>query len=159
MAVDGDGQFLGADVVEVIDELLLVGRISDVVEGVRTSRNDPLYRKLVSSGTRALVWSRVRQKPADANTPLRAYRPSALVQLLQFIPEGAATPNLHISAISRALPLRIREVQVRSIPRRGSEAAGSTWGKSRKSLPSKRFVVFCATAAREWVLAPWRRVD
>ena len=149
LAIDGDGQFRGQDVARVVRTLF--DDQVEVVEGVRVGRDDPFFRKWVSLCTRILIWSRSKQWPKDANTPLRAYRPSTLSQLLDAIPTGAATPNLLISATCRRWGTPILEVQVASIPRRGSTAEGSTWGARRRSIPSRRFVSFCAQATREWV--------
>jgi len=148
VALDGDGQFVGSDVDAVVATLF--DTHADVVEGVRRSRNDPLYRQAVSAVTRSLVWSRSRRWPADANTPLRVYQPSVLEALLAQIPDSASTPNLLISALCRQTEVNVTEVPVRSIPRRGSDQQGSTWKAKSKSLPSKRFVKFCTQAAREW---------
>ena len=148
VALDGDGQFIGSDVNSVVATLF--SSHAAVVEGVRQSRNDPLYRQAVSAITRTLVWTRARKWPTDANTPLRAYQPEILETLLNQIPDSASTPNLLISALCRQVEMKIVEVPVRSIPRRGSDQQGSTWKAKRKSLPSKRFVNFCTQAAREW---------
>ena len=157
VALDGDGQFVGSDVASVVEKLLTSQ--ADVVEGVRRERNDPLYRRGVSAATRGLVWARTRQHPADANTPLRAYGPIVLSQLLAVLPPLASTPNLLISAICRRSGLRIMEIPVRSIPRRGSDQQGSTWKNRSKSLPSRRFVDFCTNATREWVSATAVPID
>lgn len=149
VAVDSDGQFLGQDVASVVETLL--SRSADVVEGVRTERRDPSYRTLVSQATRVLVWTRARALPADANTPLRAYRPAVLEQLLGAIPAQASTPNLLISAECRRRGLEVVEVPVASIVRTGSVIGGTTWGNRWKTLPSRRFIVFCAKATREWL--------
>lgn len=148
VAVDGDGQFSGAGIAHAL-EAFDKGE-ADVVEGVRNSRNDPLYRRLVSLATRALVWSKCGRVPPDANTPLRIYRSDILARLLADVPSTSPVPNLVISSLSRQRRLRIVYAQVESMPRRGKESTGSTWGKSRKSLPSKRFVAFCVSAVRSW---------
>lgn len=155
IAVDGDGQFLGEDVCQIMKILEDSG--ADVVEGVRTNRDDPLYRRLVSLATRMLVATRARVLPSDANTPLRAYRTQALVSILSGLSDQPTTPNLTISALCRRWRLRIIEIPVRSISRRGSDPQGNTWGQTRKHLPNRRFVVFCVRAAREWVAIPVRR--
>lgn len=149
VAIDGDGQFVGADVRRVVDALL--SGTAQVVEGVRTSRSDAAYRRLTSEVTRGLVWTRSRTLPADANTPLRAYRPAALARLLERVPPDAMTPNLIISALCRRWRIPLVEVPVLSQPRRGASAEGTTWGARRASLPSRRFVGFCVKAAGEWV--------
>ncbi|CAB5000987.1 unannotated protein [freshwater metagenome] len=152
VAVDGDGQFRGADVALALAALL--DGAADVVEGVRVLRRGPSYRRAVSRATQALVWTRARSWPGDANTPLRVYRRGTLTTLLDVIPSTAATPNLLISAACRRLGLAIEEVEVMSLPRRGTDSTGSTWGASRPSLPSRRFVAFCALSVREWARTP-----
>lgn len=155
VAIDGDGQFIGNDVRRVVDTLTSDSRL-DVVEGVRTSRNDPFYRQATSSVTRLLVWSRCRRWPSDANTPLRAYRPEVLASLLEVVPDDSSTPNLIFSAMSRRWHLRLAEVRVASIPRRGSVSSGSTWGSGSLNLPTKRFIKFCGRASVEWFTTPMR---
>lgn len=150
LAVDGDGQFLGEDIRLIVETLEDSG--AAIVEGVRTKRSDPPYRRLISVMTRILVASKTREFPADANTPLRAYRKEELTDLLEAIPNQAATPNLIISVLCRKWRLAIVEVPVLSIPRRGSHPGGSTWGNSRQCLPNKRLVRFCVDAARAWTV-------
>jgi dolichol-phosphate mannosyltransferase len=152
VAVDGDGQFYGSDIRSIVDQL--VAGDADVIEGVRNGRDDPLFRRATSWTTRALVQMRAHARPIDANTPLRVYRPRTLARLLTVVPSDAMTPNLMISALCRRWGLTILEIPVASIPRRGGDAAGSTWRARRKSLPSKRFVQFCAQAGRQWVTLP-----
>lgn len=147
VATDGDGQFLGSDVNSLVD--MVATGSWDIVEGVRTSRTDPAYRKVTTATTRGLVWTRVRHLPKDANTPLRVYQRSALESLISAVPPRAMTPNLFMSMLARRRQMAVAEVAVRSIPRRGAEAIGTTWGKG-SLLPSKRFVTFCAAATREW---------
>lgn len=148
VAVDGDGQFLGSDVARVAFALDTSG--SDLVEGVRTGRDDPSYRRFVSALTRVLVRSASGVTPLDANTPLRAYRRSRLIELLETIPSDAMTPNLLTSAIARRHGWKLLEIPVSSLARRGSTSVGTTWGSSMAALPSKRFVRFCWKAQKQW---------
>lgn len=148
IAVDGDGQFTGADIARAVNEI--TNGPWDLIEGVRTKRTDPLYRKIPTLGTRLLVWSKVRQLPGDANTPLRLYRRQTLLELLELIPPTALTPNLLMSVHSRERNVQLLELPVRSIPRRGSSTVGSAWGRG-SLIPSKRFVTFCWDASREWL--------
>jgi len=149
VAIDGDGQFSGADVCLVISTLL--SDSSQVVEGAREHRSDAAYRRLTSEATRLLVWTRSRVFPSDANTPLRAYRPDLLRRLLDRVPGDSMTPNLIISALCRRWEVALVEVPVTSRPRRGASAQGTTWGARRASLPSRRFIGFCARATGEWI--------
>lgn len=148
LAVDGDGEFIGEDIRLVIK--VLESTKVDIVEGVRTGRNSPRYRRTVSALTRLLVASRARVIPQDANTPLRGYRSSSLAELMFAVPNNANTPNLVISVLCRKWGMKISEVPVRSVLRRGVNPEGSTWGKARKGLPSKRFIFFLFVAVRDW---------
>jgi glycosyltransferase involved in cell wall biosynthesis len=152
VAVDGDGQFTGNDIRDLVDLLLMSD--ADVIEGVRHGRGDPLFRRATSWTTRTLVHARSHVRPVDANTPLRVYRPRTLERLLAVVPADAMTPNLLISSLSRSWGLTILEIPVASIPRRGGDPAGSTWRARRKSLPSKRYMEFCVRAGRQWVALP-----
>ena len=152
VSIDGDGQFLGEDVLNVVHRL---SRSEiDLVEGVRTFRNDPIYRRAVSLTTRILVASRSRRMPQDANTPLRAYRVETLKFVLDKLPGSISIPNLLISSLCRANRFSISELEVRSIPRRGTDPQGSTWGKGKANIPTKRFLKFCINAVREWFNTP-----
>lgn len=153
LAMDGDGQFSASDVKRVLETLVSDDRI-DIVEGVRSHRDDPWFRTSVSFITQVLVWSRARQLPADANTPLRAYRRAALEQLLRGVPANAMTPNLLISVLSRRGPFTVDQVTVTAQPRRGASEVGTTWGRSSRLLPSSRFVRFCWNAGKQWLTLP-----
>jgi len=151
LAIDGDGQFLGEDVRLLLQRLETSG--VDVTEGVRVNRDSPAYRRFVSLTTRLFVATRGRILPADANTPLRAYRADALRALLTVVPADVPTPNLVISALCRRWRFRLIEIPVRSIPRRGSNQQGTTWGNVRRDLPSRKFLGFTLRAAVAWVSA------
>lgn len=149
IAVDGDGQFTGPDLFGLATELAESG--ADVLEGVRISRSEPLYRRITSLATRLLVFSRCGQLPPDANTPVRGYRAAALQELVQHLPAQVMTPNLFISALSRTLPLVVAQEGIRCYPRRGGEPSGTTWKARTQSLPSRRFLAFCSRATVQWL--------
>lgn len=151
IAVDGDGQFNGADMRLLVDRVL-VGDV-DVVEGLRQERGNPLYRRVASLGTRALVASKARAWPTDANTPLRAYRGEVLLALLTAVPTNSLTPNLVISALTRRWHLPVAEIPVLVRDRLGESAVGTTWGARAASLPTSRFLKFCWRGAVGWTQA------
>ena len=148
VAIDGDGQFIGTDVAKVVAEFVALN--CDIAEGVRTQRDDPVYRKLVTAITRLLVFSRTRQLPRDANTPLRVYRPSALSRILQAVGPNTMIPNLKISSISRRWKMNVNQIPVSSIPRRGLDQSSVTWGNSRRQVPTRRFLKFCFRAMKDF---------
>jgi dolichol-phosphate mannosyltransferase len=149
IALDGDGQFLGEDILKCY-KALIDGNFQ-IVEGVRTRDSDPAYRKITSYATRVLVWSRCRELPQDANTPLRAYERQTLQVILTKVPANSLVPNLMISAYARVNSLNVGVIPVRFIDRRGDNPQSTTWGKSKSNLPSKRFVKFCRDATRSWL--------
>jgi dolichol-phosphate mannosyltransferase len=149
IAIDGDGQFTGYDVARIFSEIT-IGNF-DLVEGNRINRSDPFFRRVASSATRQLVAFRTGIRPIDANTPLRAYKSTTLESLLELLPPNTLIPNLLISTASRKKKYSIGAISVNFIPRRGSNQVGSTWGKSKTFLPSKKFIRFCISAVSEWV--------
>jgi dolichol-phosphate mannosyltransferase len=149
VALDGDGQFCGEDVAALCDEHSRGGW--DVVEGVRVGRRDPLFRRVTSRATKTLVRRVCGVTAKDPNTPLRAYSHDALKRLLHELPTAPMTPNLMISAMTRAGTYGYLEAPVRSLPRRGSPDAG-TWGRHERLVPSRSFLRFCRAAAREWAV-------
>ncbi len=150
VALDGDGQFLGSDVASLVKIAATASPVHHVIEGVRTDRHEPVYRRLISAVTKLLVFLRSRSMPLDANTPLRIYRRDVLPHLIEHIPTDSLIPNLHISALVRELKLDVRMVPVTSRVRRGAVRTGSTWGNIGKLLPNRRLVKFCLRAASEW---------
>jgi len=147
-ACDGDGQITGPDARILVDRL--IEENASLVEGVRVGRGDSLYRKVVTGATKLLVLLQCGSMPRDANTPFRVYQSVVLASILKDSRVGGLVPNLHISAHARSQKLRLLEVPIKSIPRRGSETLGSTW-KSRSSvLPSRRFLNFCVRAFVDW---------
>jgi glycosyltransferase involved in cell wall biosynthesis len=150
VALDGDGQFLGSDVASLVNIAASAMPHQPVIEGVRTDRDEPVYRRLISAATKLLVGLRSRSMPLDANTPFRVYTRDALSSLIDHIPTNSLIPNLHMSALVRERNLEIRMVPVTSRVRRGVSVTGSTWGKIGKLLPNRRLVKFCLRATSEW---------
>jgi glycosyltransferase involved in cell wall biosynthesis len=150
LAVDGDGQCYGRDLAKMVE--ILANTQTDVVEGVRIARTDPVYRKFVTCIVRTLVSIKSRKKALDANTPFRAYRVANLSDLVDVIPENIKIPNLLISMISRKWGYKISEIEIQSIPRRGNNPNGSTWGKTPKAIPSSRFIKFCISSGIQCVV-------
>lgn len=146
VAVDGDGQFLGRDILKALD--LLQSAECDIVEGVRRHRHDPIYRQFVSGVTRLFVFLRCGKVPKDANTPLRVYRRSALQPLLRELSIYATVPNLLISTRARNSNLDIFEFSVTSISRRGEDITSVTWKNRVSFLPSVKFLKFIAVATK-----------
>ena len=150
LAMDSDGEFPASAAARVVQELL--SSEADVVEGLRRNRRQPWFRRIVSVGTCLLVWKRCGKWPGDANTPLRAYRPGPLRELLSVVPETAITPNLLFSAITRRRAMHVGQVMVEYSPVR--RAPGSTWHTANRWIPNSVLIGFCLRAVWQWLSTP-----
>ena len=146
---DGDGQFDGLDVKLLFETHL--SHTDAIIEGVRINRNDPWFRRFLSSTTRLLVWASCGEKPEDANTPLRIFSPKTATRLLCEIPEDCLIPNLTMSLISRKLKIPILQIKVRSLPPRRHQKTIDQWQQKVKLLPSKRLIMFVGLSFVQWV--------
>ncbi|MDO5635403.1 MAG: glycosyltransferase family 2 protein [Micrococcus sp.] len=154
--VDGDGQFLGADIARLVSAFERTG--ADVVHGVRRSRTDPWYRRTLTGAVAAMIAVTARRPVPDVNTPLRAYRPDTIRQLLDALPGDAAVPHVHLSLAEARGGFAVRYLEVRSIPRRGESASGTMWGGGVTAwIPPQRLRRFALRALAEvwdWSLRP-----
>ena len=130
--VDGDGQFSGRDMPQLVATALEHG----AAVGQRHSRQDPWFRAVISWVARRVVDT--APSLSDVNSPLRAYRPCELVRLLDEVPARSLVPHLHFSRLHESLGIHPVGQRVRSLPRRGASATGTTWGRHRRALPSSR---------------------
>jgi glycosyltransferase involved in cell wall biosynthesis len=158
IAVDGDGQFLSREIASCLKKFTTLPTQKDIeiVEGCRTQRSDPSYRKISTLAARLLIRSVCGKSPQDANTPLRFYKPQVLLEILNNTPTNLLTPNLFISGFCRLKNYEILELEVTSIPRRGTSKVGTTWKQRTNGIPSRRFLTFCMKAISQWfkIIAP-----
>ncbi|HWL78711.1 glycosyltransferase family 2 protein [Microbacterium sp.] len=146
--VDGDGQFHGADIARVARALS--SHDADVVHGIRRDRTDPWFRRALTASVSVVVGFAVGRRVPDSNTPLRAYRPAVLEELVSSLPNDALVPHVHFSLAEVRRAYDVRYVAVRSLPRRGSDATGTMWGGAKSpKLPPKRLRQFARRAAAE----------
>lgn len=143
--VDGDGQFRGADFPRLL--LAMVG--FDGAVGVRMGREEPWFRRVLSSVLRRIVCPSARL--SDVNSPMRAYTREAARRLVDSISADSLVPHVHWTRRHAALGLRVAGVPVESLPRRGLNPIGTTWGtqRNRQIFPSKRLMVFVFRAFLE----------
>ena len=148
MLCDGDGQFDGSEIRELLETHINNSQI--IVEGVRLNRREFWFRKLISFLTRLLTAIASHRKPRDANTPLRIYPLAHMRTLFYKIPDCCTIPNLALSSISRTLRLPILEIGVRSLPPRRLDST-SHWKQRYNFLPSKRLIKFVYLAFFDWL--------
>lgn len=148
--VDGDGQVSGEELEKFLK--FCVEMRLGYCEGIRANRSDPVYRKIVSTFTRLLVFTFSGKYPMDGNTPIRFYDSEIAKTLWTMVPEYSIVPNIHISIASRRLKIKLHDFRVITRDRLGKEKMGSTWKEERKGLqafPPKKFITFCWSAMRE----------
>ena len=150
VATDGDGHITGSTLRELYNQALNQTPPA-VMEGARTHRNDPWFRKTVSAITRVLVKHHSGSAPRDANTPFRVYPTSTLEELLANIPADHMTPNLMMATLVRRDGIPFQEVPITPHKRKGTDNNGSTWKQRFRFLPSRRFLQFCVKATTQWV--------
>ena len=145
---DGDGQFDGVEIASLVKLSLELDQ--DITEGTRSGRNDPWFRRILSFGTRLLVWYSAGERAKDANTPLRVLKPHVAADMLSQIPAGCPVPNLAMSALSRAKRLKIKQVQVSSRPPRRRAGTQDHWKQAFSLFPSRRLIRFAWNALVSW---------
>jgi len=112
---DSDGQHCPAD----FWRLWQLRDQFDFVFGVRETRQNGGFRKLVTMVMRVLIWLLWQVRISDANCPFKLMRGEALETVLQQIPEDAFIPMVMVSILARRLRFRVTEVGVQHLPRRG----------------------------------------
>ena len=151
VSIDGDAQFSAPDVAEIVSHS--ASHPKNVIECHRIERTEPFFRKFVSFFTRFILLLRTHKYIADPNTPLRIYQSDFLRQILDFIPESSLIPNLRISVITRELTNSIGSHKISFLMKR-EETPSTMFGQNKvKVLPSRRFLKFCVSATKEWILS------
>jgi glycosyltransferase involved in cell wall biosynthesis len=146
LAVDGDGQFLGADLRRV---LVLLQDGGDGVCGVRRFRYDPWFRMLMTRVLRVYVTTYFGVPTRDANCPLRGYRAELLDELLRWLPAASSVPNLHLSVLAARRGATLVEVDVNHRVRRGVSETGTMFAGASTFATIRRLLKFSVRALRE----------
>lgn len=146
LQVDGDGQFLGADLRRV---LVLLRDDAHAVCGVRRFRQDPWFRMSMTRLLRIYLSTAFLVRARDANCPLRGYDTGILRELLDAVPADCLIPNLYLTILAARRGVPLIEVDVTHQVRRGDSIHGTTWRKHRFSPVPMRLLRFSAQALRQ----------
>lgn len=92
---------------------------ADFVLGVRRSRADGAFRKVISTGARTINLLFWRVQLRDANCPFKLMRREPLDRILDELPEGLFAPMIAIAVLARVRGYDVREVLVTHLPRPG----------------------------------------
>ena len=142
LQLDSDGQFFPAQIPKVIEACLDSGSF---VIGVRKSRVDPWYRKVLTSSLKKYLFLRFKLQCSDPNSPVRAYPTVILEKLVNQIPENPLIPNIYLSILASAQKMRVVEIPIDHRVRRGTESTGTMWSAkmSKPRLIPKKLIKFC----------------
>lgn len=155
ISIDGDGQFKSSEIDNALKQFM--NKKPDVLEGVRTCRNEPTFRKITTLSVRWITILLSRKKVVDGNSPFRIYKRNTLEMLLSATPRETLIPNIHFTVYSRTFRFTILTHPMTSIQRRGESSTGSTWQPKRAWFPSRRFIKFCLKALNEVIKLSLKR--
>jgi dolichol-phosphate mannosyltransferase len=113
--LDSDGQF----VVGEFPRLWERRNDADLVLGVRSERQDPTHRLLLTRAVRLAVSLLAGRGIRDVNTPFRLLRRSLWTGLEPLVPPDTLAPNIHVALGAAVLGARTVDVPVTHLPRQG----------------------------------------
>jgi glycosyltransferase involved in cell wall biosynthesis len=112
---DSDRQHLPAD----FWKLWELREDADFVLGARSGRADGLLRVVITRSMRLLNFAVWGIWANDANCPFKLMRRDALNKVLERIPRDCFIPMVMVSILSRKMKMRVKEVTVTHLARKG----------------------------------------
>ncbi len=122
-----------------------------IVTGLRTRRNDPPYRLLLSKAANLTVAHLFGCDLDDMNIPFKLFRRPCLMAILPHVPKDFSVPSILIMAIAFKMGFSVKQLPVTHLPRK----------TGRCSLPGKRLMLFSLQAFYElfrYRLGRWRKI-
>jgi glycosyltransferase involved in cell wall biosynthesis len=138
--LDSDGQF----VVSEFWSLWERRNEADVIIGVRTERNDPLHRQLLSRGVALVTSVLAVRRLRDPNDPFRLLRREVWEDVRPFVPEDVGPIHVLFSVGAVKRGWRVAEVPISHLPRPSGQS----------SLRALSLARFCARGL--WQLLTFR---
>jgi len=148
MQLDSDGQFDPSELISLIEA---VRSDADIAIGLRKSRSDPWYRKILTFSLKTFLTIRYFRSFKDPNSPVRAFKNEILRNLLKQIPNSALIPNIYLVVIAKQQNLSFKELQISHRVRNGDEKTGSTWASKSKVKSILRLLKFSLRAFQELI--------
>ena len=136
--LDSDGQFDLAEFPRLWDR----ADGHDLVLGVRSDRQDPLHRIVLTRATRALASILARHRIRDANTPFRLVRRSLFDHLRPAIPADTFAPAIAVVIGAYRSGARVADVEVTHLARphgRSTLRVGSSRAAARSAAQTISF--------------------
>lgn len=84
----------------------------DLLLGCRIGRRSNWSRRAVTLCGRLVIRALFNSRVADANTPYRLMRRSAVADLLRLLPDNAVVPNVLLSGLAGSAKLRLYQIGV-----------------------------------------------
>ncbi len=143
---------------ESFHKLWKMRRDHDLIAGLRSARQQPFARKIVSAVSRLCVRLFYGKTISDVNVPYRLMRVSAFQSVFEQIPADTFAPNVIISGMAAVRKLRCCETPVPQHNRRTGEVSIKKWKLLRAaalsfiqtfsfSLENRRALWFFSVAA------------
>ncbi len=118
---------------------------SEFICGVRSQRQDPLHRLMISRLLRYGIWILFGVRCRDANAPFKLFGRDFWQRMSPLVPRDTLTPSLFLCVAAKRCLDRIIEVEVRHLPRR----TGSC------SIAYMKLVQFCMRALYQLLKFRW----
>jgi len=84
----------------------------DLLLACRTGRRSNRSRRFVTLCGRLVIRTLFNSRVADANTPYRLMRRSAVAKILRLLPDDAVVPNVLLSGLAGSAKLRLYQIEV-----------------------------------------------
>ena len=131
LQVDGDGEVPAM----VFQQLWTLREPHDLVIAVRRDRRSHIDRRMLTAATRIVLRLLYGVALADPNSPCRLFRGAALRELLPYLPDDAAVPNVVLAGLAGIHGRRIAEVDAWSGSSRPSTLSGlRLWRSAARGL-------------------------
>jgi glycosyltransferase involved in cell wall biosynthesis len=124
---------------------------ADVVIGLRSERQDPFHRKVLSHVANTLIRLVFNCSNKDLNVPFKLFKRSDLHAILPLIPKNAFIPSTLAVLAALKAGLSIQQVPVSHLPRNSGTSSFLGW----------HLLLFCCQVLRElmWFrVTKWREI-
>lgn len=121
----------------------------DLLLGCRTGRRSNWSRRLVTRGGRLAIRILFNSKVADANTPYRLMRRSAVEHLFRVLPDNAVVPNVLLSGLAGSAKLRVYQMDVEDTGEPVGTAGLASFKLARVALRSFAQVIAVKMKAKQ----------
>lgn len=113
----------------------------DLLIGIRTNRNSPFPRKIVSFISRITVWIFYGKAVYDVNCPYRLMRSTFFATIFKSIPDVFFAPNVVLTGMAARNKARIFQLPVEYASRQTGTVSIKKWKLFKMSL--KSFIQTC----------------